>query len=32
MLSVSDNDEDVISAITNGADGYLLKDMELRHC
>ncbi|MDQ9090150.1 two-component system response regulator NarL [Pseudoalteromonas haloplanktis] len=28
MLSVSDNDEDVITAITNGADGYLLKDME----
>lgn len=28
MLTVSDNDEDVITAITNGADGYLLKDME----
>ena len=28
MLTVSDNDEDVISAISNGADGYLLKDME----
>ncbi|WP_325050581.1 two-component system response regulator NarL [Pseudoalteromonas sp. T1lg48] len=28
MLTVSDNDEDVIAAITNGADGYLLKDME----
>ena len=28
MLTVSDNDEDVIAAITNGADGYLLKDMD----
>lgn len=28
MLTVSDNDEDVISAISNGADGYLLKDMD----
>lgn len=28
MLTVSDNDEDVVTAITNGADGYLLKDME----
>ncbi|WP_258240793.1 two-component system response regulator NarL [Pseudidiomarina homiensis] len=28
MLTVSDADEDVVSAITNGADGYLLKDME----
>jgi two-component system, NarL family, nitrate/nitrite response regulator NarL len=28
MLTVSDNDEDVIAAISAGADGYLLKDME----
>ncbi len=28
MLTVSDNDEDVVSAITQGADGYLLKDMD----
>ncbi|TVZ41462.1 LuxR family two component transcriptional regulator [Alteromonadaceae bacterium 2753L.S.0a.02] len=28
MLTVSDNDEDVVSAITHGADGYLLKDMD----
>lgn len=28
MLTVSDNDEDVIEAIRSGADGYLLKDME----
>jgi len=28
MLTVSDNDEDVICAITYGADGYLLKDMD----
>ena len=28
MLTVSDNDEDVITAISSGADGYLLKDME----
>ncbi|MBT41473.1 MAG: two-component system response regulator NarL [Idiomarina sp.] len=28
MLTVSDADEDVVDAITNGADGYLLKDME----
>jgi two-component system nitrate/nitrite response regulator NarL len=28
MLTVSDNDEDVIRAITYGADGYLLKDMD----
>jgi len=28
MLTVSDNNEDVISAITSGADGYLLKDMD----
>lgn len=28
MLTVSDNDEDVVCAITYGADGYLLKDME----
>ncbi|MEJ1298826.1 MAG: two-component system response regulator NarL [Candidatus Sedimenticola sp. (ex Thyasira tokunagai)] len=28
MLTVSDNGEDVISALRNGADGYLLKDME----
>ncbi len=28
MLTVSDNEEDVISALRIGADGYLLKDME----
>ncbi|QIR16416.1 two-component system response regulator NarL [Shewanella aestuarii] len=28
MLTVSDNDEDVIQAISFGADGYLLKDMD----
>ncbi len=28
MLTVSDADEDVLSAISAGADGYLLKDME----
>lgn len=28
MLTVSDNDEDVICAISFGADGYLLKDMD----
>lgn len=28
MLTVSDADEDVVEAITRGADGYLLKDME----
>jgi two-component system nitrate/nitrite response regulator NarL len=28
MLTVSDADEDVLEAITRGADGYLLKDME----
>lgn len=28
MLTVSDNDEDVIAALRAGADGYLLKDME----
>ena len=28
MLTVSDHDEDVVAAITNGADGFLLKDME----
>jgi len=28
MLTVSDNDEDVIRAMTYGADGYLLKDMD----
>ncbi|MCO7225633.1 two-component system response regulator NarL [Pleionea sp. CnH1-48] len=28
MLTVSDNDEDVIHCIRSGADGYLLKDME----
>ncbi|MEJ2393167.1 MAG: two-component system response regulator NarL [Candidatus Thiodiazotropha sp.] len=28
MLTVSDNEEDVLSALRVGADGYLLKDME----
>jgi two-component system nitrate/nitrite response regulator NarL len=28
MLTVSDNDEDVVSVITNGADGFLLKDIQ----
>ena len=28
MLTVSDNEDDVITALRNGADGYLLKDME----
>jgi two-component system, NarL family, nitrate/nitrite response regulator NarL len=28
MLTVSDNDEDVVRAMTYGADGYLLKDMD----
>lgn len=28
VYSVSDQDEDVVAAITGGADGYLLKDME----
>lgn len=28
MLTVSDNNEDVLEAIRSGADGYLLKDME----
>ena len=28
ILTVSDADNDVVAAITNGADGYLLKDME----
>ncbi|KRT56396.1 two-component system response regulator NarL [endosymbiont of Ridgeia piscesae] len=28
MLSVSDNEEDVVAALRLGADGYLLKDME----
>ncbi|MEJ2415784.1 MAG: two-component system response regulator NarL [Exilibacterium sp.] len=28
MLTVSDSNEDVVSSITYGADGYLLKDME----
>ena len=28
MLTVSDNEEDVLTALRTGADGYLLKDME----
>lgn len=28
MLTVSDADEDIVAAITYGADGYLLKDMD----
>jgi two-component system, NarL family, nitrate/nitrite response regulator NarL len=28
MLTVSDNEEDVLTALRSGADGYLLKDME----
>jgi two-component system nitrate/nitrite response regulator NarL len=28
MLTVSDNEDDVLDAISSGADGYLLKDME----
>ncbi len=28
MLTVSDNDEDIVEAIRGGADGYLLKDMD----
>jgi len=28
MLTVSDNEEDVVMALRSGADGYLLKDME----
>jgi len=28
MLTVSDNDEDVVESIRTGADGYLLKDMD----
>src|SRR5690606_22965315 len=28
MLTVSDADEDVVNAISNGADGYLLKDTD----
>ncbi|MFV1872349.1 MAG: two-component system response regulator NarL [Oleiphilus sp.] len=31
MLTVSDHDEDVVAAITKGADGYLLKDMDPEH-
>jgi two-component system nitrate/nitrite response regulator NarL len=35
MLTVSDNEEDVLAALRLGADGYLLKDMEpeeILHC
>ncbi|MCW2484228.1 two-component system response regulator NarL, partial [Candidatus Symbiopectobacterium sp. NZEC135] len=28
VFSVSDHEDDVVSALKNGADGYLLKDME----
>jgi two-component system nitrate/nitrite response regulator NarL len=28
MMTVSDSEEDVVTALRNGADGYLLKDME----
>ena len=28
MLTVSDNEDDIVSALRSGADGYLLKDME----
>ncbi|WP_303904347.1 two-component system response regulator NarL [Thiohalomonas denitrificans] len=31
MLTVSDHEEDVITALRSGADGYLLKDMDPEH-
>lgn len=31
MLTVSDNEENVVAALRAGADGYLLKDMEPEH-